>query len=69
MYVFKCAPQTLDDSTDLLYTYDMTANKYCTIRTNNRVEKPDSSKVFFFGQIFRLNVTYSLTYCTLHVSH
>ena len=50
MYVFKCAPQTLDDSTDLLYTYDMTANKYCTIRTNNRVEKPDSSKVFFLGK-------------------
>ena len=48
MYVFKCAPQTLDDSPDLLYTYDITANKYCMISTNNSVEKPDSSKVFFF---------------------
>lgn len=47
MCVLKCAPQKLDDSPDLLYTYDIAADKYCMICTNNRVEKPDSSKFFF----------------------
>ena len=52
MYVFKCAPKTLDDSPNLLYTYEITANKYCTICTNNSVEKPGSSNFFFFANIW-----------------